>query len=121
MSEPTAAREEESSNGAWQAPVAAIASVPKVIGMLGDALEDIRAIARGMQLLPEIARILETIERRVESLDDEVRQMRRAVESMGADVKGLDPRLEGVQDSLRPLHRLGSRLRRAPVEEDQRD
>ena len=110
--------EQRPDGSAWQAPVAVLTSIPRAIGLLTGALEDIRAIAQGMQLLPELARSLATIERRIESLDEEVKQMRRGVEAMGADVELLDPRLAQVHDSLRPLHRLGGRLRRGVPEGD---
>jgi hypothetical protein len=109
-------RPAEEQGAGWQAPVAAIASVPRA---LGTALEDIRTIARGMQVLPQLARTLAEIERRTDSLDREVQLMRQAVESMGSDVQRLDPRLEQVQDSLRPLRRIGSRLRRGQGDDDE--
>jgi hypothetical protein len=79
--------------------------VPK---LLGGALEDIRAIAQGMAVLPELARILASIESRVQRLDDEVVKMRRAVESMGTDVGTLPTRLDELQDSI-PLRRRRNR------------
>jgi hypothetical protein len=88
--------------------------LPRLFGVLGDPLEDLRTIARAMQVLPELARSLAEIERRTDTLDREVRQMREAVESMGADVERLDPRLQQVHTSLHPLTRLGIRLRRDP-------
>jgi hypothetical protein len=91
----------EKENGSVAGPMAAIAALP---GLLGGALEDIRTIAKGMSVLPELARILGTIEARVERLDDEVMKMRRAVESMGADVGTLPARLGELQDSI-PLSR----------------
>jgi hypothetical protein len=66
-----------------------------------------------MSVLPELARILSTIETRVEKVEDDVAKMRRAVESMGGDVGALPQRLDELQDSI-PL----SRKRRARVSGD---
>lgn len=81
--------------------VSSIAGVPR---LLGGALEDIRAIAEGMAVLPELARILASIEVRVERVETEVAAMRRAVESMGGEVGELPARLEELQDAI-PLRR----------------
>jgi len=81
--------------------VSGIAGVPR---LLGGALEDIRAIAEGMAVLPELARILASIEARVERVETEVAAMRRAVESMGGEVGELPARLEELQDAI-PLRR----------------
>ena len=76
--------------------------------MLGSALEDVRTIARGMQVLPELAKSLSAIEKSAAHMDAEVTKMRAAVESMGTDVKALEPsleaKLEDVKDSI-PLRR----------------
>ena len=54
--------------------------------LLGGALADIRTIAEGMAVLPKLLVSLDGIQAKVDSLDDEVKQMRAAVESMGGDV-----------------------------------
>ena len=84
--------------------MAELLRVPK----LQSALDDIRAIAQGMAVLPELARILASIEGRVQRLDDEVMKMRQAVESMGGDVGTLPARLDDLQDSI-PLRRRRNR------------
>ena len=87
--------------------------------LLGGALADIRTIAEGMAVLPKLLVTLNGIQGKVESLDDEVKQMRAAVESMGGDVSGLEqsisrlePHLEDVSLAAHPLRRLGKRTRR---------
>jgi hypothetical protein len=84
--------------------------VPKLVNGL---IADVRTIARGMQVLPELARSLHAIEARVEVLDDEVRKMRHAVESMGGDVKTMPGRLDELQHSLSPMRRIGRRFGRS--------
>jgi len=90
--------------------------------LLGGALTDLRTIAEHMATLPKLLVALNGIQDRVDSLDDEVKQMRAAVESMGGDVgelRGgidrLEPHLEDVSKVAHPLRRLNdSRRRRAP-------
>ncbi len=88
--------------------------------LLGGALADIRTIAEGMAVLPKLLVTLDGIQGKVESLDDEVKQMRAAVESMGGDVSGLEqsierlePHLEDVSKVAHPLRRLSARARRS--------
>ena len=81
--------------------MAAITSVPNMVGGL---LEDVRTIARGMQVLPELARLLSSIEGRVVELEAEVVKMRQAVESMGGDVGALPGRIDELQEAI-PLRR----------------
>jgi predicted nucleic acid-binding Zn-ribbon protein len=82
-----------------------LAALPR---MLSTAIEDVRTIARGMQVLPQLAKNLEAIERSAAHMDDEVTKMRAAVEAMSTDVKALEPsleaKLEEVKDSM-PLRR----------------
>jgi hypothetical protein len=82
-----------------------LSSLPR---LLGKALDDLGTIAHHIRQLPELARLLAEIDRGVESLDAEVRKMRRAVESMGGDVEGLSPKLDDLQRSI-PLNRLRRR------------
>jgi Mg2+ and Co2+ transporter CorA len=86
-----------------------VSGVQKVVGGL---LDDVRTIARGMQVLPELARILESIEAKVDTLNDEVHRMRVAVEEMGGDVKTVPTRLDDLQHSLSPMRRIGRRFSR---------
>jgi hypothetical protein len=91
--------------------------------LLGGALADLRSIAEGVAVLPRLLTSLEGIQTKVESLDDEVKQMRVAVESMGGDVgelqqgiERLEPHLEDVSKVAHPLRRIGARTRRRPLE-----
>ena len=91
--------------------------------LLGGALNDLRTIADGMAVLPRLLTTLNGIQTKVDSLDDEVRRMRSAVEGMGGDVgelregiERLEPHLEDVTRVAHPLRRLGDR-RRSRAEE----
>jgi hypothetical protein len=93
--------------------------VMQIPRLIGGALADIRTIAEGMATLPKLLVSLDAINAKVESLDDEVKKMRAAVESMGGDVGGLEqsiarlePHLEDVSRVAHPLRRLGGRTRR---------
>ena len=86
--------------------------MPQLSKVAGGLLEDVRTIARGMQVLPELARILESIETKVDTLNDEVHRMRVAVEEMGGDVKTVPTRLDELQHSLSPMRRIGRRFSR---------
>jgi len=97
--------------------------VMQIPRLLGGALTDLRAIAEGIAVLPKLLLSLEVIQTRVESLDDEVKQMRTAVEGMGGDVselqqgiERLEPHLEDVSRVAHPLKRIGNRTRRRPLE-----
>jgi len=93
-----------------------------VARLLGGALSDIRRIADGMAALPKLVQSLDAIQGRVERLDEEVREMRAAVEGMGgnvthlrAGIERLEPHLEDVSRAARPLRRIGERAwRREP-------
>jgi hypothetical protein len=87
--------------------------------LLAGALTDIRAIAEGMATLPKLLVSLDGIQAKVESLDQEVKRMRAAVEGMGGDVgelRGgidrLEPHLEDVSRVAHPLRRLNQTRRR---------
>lgn len=86
--------------------------VPQLPRVVGGLIEDVRTIARGMQVLPELARILDSIDVKVDTLNDEVSRMRRAVEEMGGDVKTVPDRLDELQHSLSPMRRIGRRFSR---------
>lgn len=110
------------------APVAGsrVSVNPLAVGrLLAGALGDIRRIAEGMAVLPKLVESLDAIQGRVERLDQEVREMRAAVEGMGgnvthlrAGIERLEPHLEDVSRAARPLRRLGERAsRRQPPAE----
>jgi hypothetical protein len=93
--------------------------VMQIPRLIGGALADIRTIAEHMATLPKLLVSLDGIRTKVDSLDDEVKRMRAAVESMGGDVSGLEqsisrlePHLEDVSRVAHPLRRLGDRTRR---------
>ena len=93
--------------------------VMQIPRLVGGALADIRTIAENMATLPKLLVSLNGIKDRVDSLDDEVKRMRAAVESMGGDVgelgqtmNRLEPHLEDVSRVAHPLRRLGDRTRR---------
>ena len=86
--------------------------------LLGGALNDLRTIAEGMAVLPQLLSSLHGIQAKVDSLDDEVKRMRSAVDGMGGDVgelrdgiERLEPHLEDVTRVAHPLRRLGDRRR----------
>lgn len=103
--------EERSNRG-----LAGLAALPQMLK--NGPLEDLRSIAEGMQVLPELARILREIQVRVDSLDEEVKAMRAAVEQMGADVQELPPRLDELGHTLRPMRRLGRRFSSGAADEE---
>ena len=93
--------------------------VMQIPRLLGGALTDLRTIAEGMATLPKLLISLDSIKTKVDSLDDEVKKMRAAVETMGGDVSGLEqsigrlePHLEDVSRVAHPLRRIGNRTRR---------
>jgi hypothetical protein len=93
--------------------------------LLGGALTDLRTIAETMATLPKLLVSLNSIDERVETLNDEVTKMRAAVESMGGDVAELsggigrlETHLDDVNLVAHPLRRLGSKRRRTAPEPD---
>jgi hypothetical protein len=93
-------------------------SIMLVPRLIGGALADIRTIAEGMTVLPRLLDALNAIESRVTVLDEEVRQMRSSVDSMGGDVTELragidrvEPHLQEVTRIVHPLRRIGVRAR----------
>lgn len=84
--------------------------------LIGGMLSDIRAIAEGMAVLPNLLVTLRSIEHRVDELNDEVRKMRMGVDGMHGHVEGMrdsldrvEPHLEGVGRLVNPLRRLRRR------------
>jgi hypothetical protein len=95
--------------------------VMQIPRLLGGALTDLRTIAEGMATLPKLLTSLQGIGERVDSLDEEVKRMRAAVEAMGGDVTELqqgiarvEPHLEDVSRVAHPLRRINQRARRQP-------
>jgi methyl-accepting chemotaxis protein len=86
--------------------------------LIGGALADIRRIADGMATLPKLLVSLNSIDERVELLNEEVTKMRTAVESMGGDVSelsgGIDRLESHVDDVARVAHPLRRISRRRP-------
>lgn len=70
---------------------------------LGAALEDLRSIAEGVQVLPQVLESLLQIEKHVTSLDEEVIIMRRAVEGLGTKVEGLGGSIEHLGDGIKDV------------------
>jgi hypothetical protein len=73
-----------------------LAALPR---MLSTAIEDVRTIARGMQVLPQLAK------------------MRAAVEAMGKDVEALEPSLESKLEEVKESMPLRRRRRRGKEEQ----
>ncbi len=99
-------------------------SIMVIPRLIGGALADIRTIAERMGMLPQLLDALNSIDARVQTLDEEVRLMRARVDAMGGDVTELkagidrvEPHLEEVTRFVHPLRRIGDRARgrgRAP-------
>lgn len=97
--------------------------------LIAGALDDIHTIAQSVRYLPELAKILTTIQNQVDSLDDEVRRMRSKVDEIGGDVvvmrgavEPLEEQLAGVRGAVAPIGRLAERLprrRRDAVDPDE--
>jgi hypothetical protein len=97
-------------------PAVDLMQVPR---LLGGALSDIRTIAEGMAVLPKLLLTLNGIQDEVKLLNEEVSQMRAAVDAMGGDVgelrggiERLEPHLEDVTRVAHPLRRLTETRRR---------
>jgi hypothetical protein len=88
-----------------------------VKGPIG-ALGDIRSIARGMDALPELVRVLTAIQDQTRSLDVEVRSMRAEVAAINSrlDAMALDDKLEDVADAVHPVRRALRPFRRSKPE-----
>jgi hypothetical protein len=80
--------------------------------LLGGALTDLRTIAEHMATLPKLLVSLNSIDERVASLDDEVKKMRAAVESMGGDVTELTGGFDRLETHLDDFNRVAHPLRR---------
>jgi hypothetical protein len=84
--------------------------------LLPTALQDLRKIAEGMQVLPELLAELTTIRARVATMDDEVRSMREGVDRLDGEVvalrESMESELRDVGLAMHPLRRTTRRLRR---------
>lgn len=96
--------------------------------LIGGVLTDIRSIAEGMAVLPALLTTLQGIERRVDTLHDEVHKMRTGVDGMSGDVDSMkaslervEPHLEDVSRITHPLRRLNDRARRRGPDDDSGD
>ena len=76
------------------------------------ALDDLHSIARSASVLPEVARSLANIEARVTSMDEEVKKMRRGVDSLNGEVIGVQEVIEPLHAELQEVHRAVRPLRR---------
>lgn len=125
MSEPPEAAHEEAIVDQQRALArrlpADLIAVPR---LLGGMISDIRTIAERMAVVPQLLVTLGAIHERVDSLDEEVKRMRAAVESMGGDVgelkhgiDRLEPHLEDVSRVAHPLRRLGRHRGRGGTDE----
>ena len=79
-------------------------------GLIVGVLTDIRTIAEGMALLPKLLGTLNSIDSRVDALNEEVHLMRMRVNQMEGNV-------DDVTRALHPLRRLGDRARRPENEQ----
>jgi hypothetical protein len=81
-----------------------------------DALDDIRTIAEMMRYLPDLKKLLASIDAKVELLDAEVTRMREGVDAIDGRVVQLNDsvehRLDELSRVLRPLKRTTARFGR---------
>ena len=96
--------------------------------LLIGALEDLHSIAQSARVLPQIAHSLTAIEASVDSMDREVKLMRRGVDRLDGDVmqvvdgvEPLDAKLEDLRRTLHPLSRATSLLGRRGRSEEEPD
>ena len=97
-------------NGLVGVVTAPVLFVPRLL--LG-AIRDIRSIAEATRTIASLADYLESIESRVTSMDDEVRQMRQGVDRLHPEVTAMRESVEPLEGHLRgvsSLARLASRL-----------
>jgi hypothetical protein len=84
--------------------------------LLPTALQDLRTIAEGMRILPGMLAELAAIRARVQTMDDEVRQMRQGVDRLDGEVvalrESMETELRDVGLAMHPLRRTTRRLRR---------
>jgi hypothetical protein len=84
--------------------------------LLPTALQDLRTIADGIRILPELLSELASIRAHVESMEDEVGRMRRGVDRLDGEVvamrESMESELRDVGLAVHPLRRTTQRLRR---------
>jgi hypothetical protein len=84
--------------------------------LLPTALQDLRTIADGIRILPDLLGELATIRARVTTMDDEVRLMREGVDRLDGQVvalrESMESELRDVGLAVHPLRRTTRRLRR---------
>jgi hypothetical protein len=90
-------------------PAVDLMQLPRLVG---GALADIRRIADGMATLPKLLVSLNSIDQRVESLNEEVTKMRAAVENMGGDVSELNTGFDRLETHMDDFNRVAHPLRR---------
>jgi hypothetical protein len=90
--------------------------VARLQALVGAMAADVRSMAQAVSVLPDVALTLETIRARVENLDAEVTQMRRAVQEIQLEVGGLregvEPHMADLSRAVRPFKRVSGRLSR---------
>ena len=101
-------------------PSRSIGTLGRLPGLAAAPLRQLELIAESTRAIPELLSQLELIAERVETLDREVRKMRRGVDSIGTEVVGmresvapLDADLQGVQREVGRLEEPLSELREA--------
>jgi hypothetical protein len=96
--------------------LAAINPLIQLGRLLPTALQDLRTIADGMRILPELLGELVSIRARVATMDDEVRLMREGVDRLDGEVvalrESMESELRDVGLAVHPLRRTTRRLRR---------
>jgi hypothetical protein len=84
--------------------------------LLPTALQDLRTIADGIRILPDLLGELGAIRARVQTMDDEVRRMRQGVARLDGEVvalrESMESELREVGLAMHPLRRTTRRLRR---------
>jgi hypothetical protein len=107
-----------------QQPPGRLASINPLIQLgrlLPTALQDLRTIADGIRILPQLLGELAAIRVRVQTMDDEVRQMRQGVDRLDGEVvamrESLESELRDVGLAMHPLRRTTRRLRRRDADD----
>jgi hypothetical protein len=89
--------------------------------LLPTALQDLRTIADGIRILPDLLAELAAIRARVQTMDDEVRRMRQGVDRLDGEVvamrESMEAELRDVGLAMHPLRRTTRRLRRRNPDE----
>jgi hypothetical protein len=121
----------ESCNGSCMAPdrdptpepgrLAAINPLIQLGRLLPTALGDLRTIADGIHILPDLLAELASIRARVQTMDDEVRRMRQGVDRLDGEVvalrESMESELRDVGLAMHPLRRTSRRLRRRDADD----